>query len=265
MAAAYDQFFLFGDSITEQSSDQGRGFSFAAALQYAYIRRLDVVNRGFSGYNTDQAVDVLPMIIPAPEYARIRFLMVFFGANDASIPEALNKQHVPLARYRENLLRIVTHPAIVAHKPRVILVTPPPVNEHLQWIRDKARGFERVSRTAVATKSYADAVCELGKELGIPVLNLWKTFISKTGWKIEEPIPGSMEINENSILEDLMHDGLHFNPAGYRILYDEMMKLIAEHWPDQLPENLPYIFPTWNDDLAWETFEQKTNQNEDTK
>jgi hypothetical protein len=29
----YDQFFLFGDSITQDSYDQGRGFGFSAALQ----------------------------------------------------------------------------------------------------------------------------------------------------------------------------------------------------------------------------------------
>ena len=42
----YDQFFLFGDSITQDSYAQDRGFGFSAALQSAYIRRLDVVNRG---------------------------------------------------------------------------------------------------------------------------------------------------------------------------------------------------------------------------
>ena len=67
---AYDQFILFGDSITQESGTQERGFGFARALQngwyigcsflflfdadlilysdieQAYIRRLDIVNRG---------------------------------------------------------------------------------------------------------------------------------------------------------------------------------------------------------------------------
>jgi hypothetical protein len=33
LPAQYDQFFLFGDSITQDSYDQGRGFGFSAALQ----------------------------------------------------------------------------------------------------------------------------------------------------------------------------------------------------------------------------------------
>lgn len=44
-----DQFLLLGDSITQQSFGQDRGFAFGAALSDAYVRRLDVVNRGLSG------------------------------------------------------------------------------------------------------------------------------------------------------------------------------------------------------------------------
>jgi len=90
MAAIYEQFFLFGDSITQDSFSQQRGFGFSAALQADYIRRLDVVNRGFSGYNTRQALSVLPKIVPSPDHAKIRFMTVFFGANDASLATAPN-------------------------------------------------------------------------------------------------------------------------------------------------------------------------------
>ena len=133
--------------------------------------------------------------------------MIFFGANDASLPKAQGNQHVPIPRYKGNLTKIINHPAVVAHKPRIVLVAPPPVNEYLIWIGDKAKGYDKPSRTAIGTKSYADAACELGKELGIPVLNLWSAFMSKTGWSIGEPVPGSLDIAENSRLVDLMHDG----------------------------------------------------------
>ncbi|KAF2497991.1 SGNH hydrolase [Lophium mytilinum] len=259
MAIKHDQFLLFGDSITQQSGNQDRGFGFAPALQDAYIRRLDVVNRGLSGYNTDQALKVLTSIIPTPEQARVRFLMVFFGANDASLAESRNGQHVPLATYKENLAKIVTHDSVKAHNARIILVAPPPVNEHLMLPGDIARGFEKCSRTAVTTRSYAQAVCELGKELGIPVLDLWTAFMSTTGWKIEDPdIPGGLHLPENSVLTDFLHDGLHFNPLGYRILFDELMELISVHWPDQVPARLPFLLPMWNDPAAWDAFEKSS-------
>ncbi len=41
----------------------------------AYIRRLDVVNRGFSGFNTTQALRILPQIMPVPEEAKVRFMV----------------------------------------------------------------------------------------------------------------------------------------------------------------------------------------------
>lgn len=48
-AGSRPQIILFGDSITEHAS--GR-FGWAAELTVAYTRRADVINRGFSGYNS---------------------------------------------------------------------------------------------------------------------------------------------------------------------------------------------------------------------
>lgn len=49
--------------------------------------------------------------------------------------------------------------------------------------------------------------------------------------------------------------GLHFEPEGYRILFEELMKVVAEQWPDQVPEELPMVFPAWNDQEAWKAWE----------
>jgi hypothetical protein len=43
------------------------------------------------------------------------------------------------------------------------------------------------------------------------------------------------------------HTGLHLTPAGNRIVYDEIMKVIQANWPDQMPEILPMVFPAWGD------------------
>ncbi|KAF1830142.1 SGNH hydrolase [Decorospora gaudefroyi] len=260
MSAPYEQFFLFGDSITQDSFSQERGFGFAAALQAAYIRRLDVINRGFSGYNTRQALKILPTLVPPPSHAKIRFLTIFFGANDSSLPDAPNKQHIPLDEFVTNLETIVSHPQIKAHSPRIILVAPPPINEHLWWPRDQSSGYSRVSRLASTTKEYADAVVELGTRLNLPVVDLWKAFMVKTGfkadaWKRGQPLPGSLEIAQSDALVELMYDGLHFNPAGYEIFYQELIKLIAERWPDQMPEQVPMVLPAWNDQDAWKAWE----------
>ncbi|OAL48152.1 SGNH hydrolase [Pyrenochaeta sp. DS3sAY3a] len=260
MPAPYEQFFLFGDSITQDSFDQARGFGFSAALQAAYIRRLDVVNRGFSGYNSRQALKVLPAIVPSPDQAKIRFLTIFFGANDCSLVDAPNAQHIPLDEYKDNLKKIITHPQIVAHNAHIILIAPPPINEHLWWPRDQSKGYTSVSRVASSTKEYADAAVQVGAELNVPVVNLWKAFMEKANfeldtWTPELPLPGSLKIPQNDALTELMYDGLHLQPAGYKIVFQGVMDTIAQQWPEEMPDKLPWVFPVWHDEDAWKVWE----------
>lgn len=242
----YDQFLLFGDSLTQGSSNQSRGFAFAPALADDYMRKLDVVNRGFSGYNTSQALKILPEIIPSPTITRLRFMMVFFGANDACHAYWPSKQHVPLDLYRQNLESILKYPEVLAQSPRLILVTPPPVDEH-QFEADPSatRDPNGRGRSAAHTKLYADACREVGKKLDVAVLDLWSIIMEKAGNKEGAPLPGSLEIEQNGILKELLYDGLHFGPAAYKLLYEEITKLIAKQWPDQSPEQLDPIFPLW--------------------
>ncbi|GAB7348781.1 hypothetical protein MBLNU459_g7505t1 [Dothideomycetes sp. NU459] len=247
-----EQFVLFGDSITQGSDNQDRGFAFAPALQDAYVRRLDVVNRGFSGYNTVQALKVLPRILPSPEHARVRLMTVFFGANDARLPNTPGfSQTVSLEQYTENVLKIATHPAVQAHNPKLILVTPPPVDERLCLATDSAKGINVIRRTAANTALYAEAVRQVGRRLNTPVLDLWSAFMKAAGWKAGEPLPGSSDIPQNEVLVKLMYDGLHFNPEGYRILYTELMRLIEAELPEHSPVMVPSLLPMWDDAAAW--------------
>ena len=44
-------FYFIGDSITEYGSDPDKS-GFITILQHHYVRAIDCVNRGLSGYNT---------------------------------------------------------------------------------------------------------------------------------------------------------------------------------------------------------------------
>lgn len=203
---------------------------------------------------------ILPHVIPSPAEARIRLLVIFFGANDASLPEAENKQHVPLEEYLSNIEAITTHPTVTAHNPKILLVAPPPIEEHLIWANDAAQGRKAVSRKNAVVKQYAEAVVALGGKLGLPVIDLWATFMAKTGWKQEDwregqPIVGSLEVEQNPKLVELLYDGLHFNPAGYQLMLDEFLKVVRETMPELAPESLPLLLPLWNDPKAWEEWD----------
>lgn len=247
-----DQFLLFGDSITQQSC-----LTFGAALSDAYIRRLDVVNRGLSGYNTRQALRILPLTIPSPQVSNIRFMTFFFGANDARLPDTPGgpQQHVPLNEYRENLKAVLTHPAVLAHKEaRLILITPPPVDERMCLESSKAGdpNFpDVITRPAAVTAQYANAVREIGQELSIQVVDIWSALIRRTGGTAGEMPTGSRELPRSEAFQSFFRDGLHLSPRGYEVLYEELMSVIKKNWPDQMPDNLPFVFPGWQDEEAW--------------
>lgn len=74
---------------------------------------------------------------------------------------------------------------------------------------------------AATTKSYAEATCEVGEKLRVPVVNLWEIFMSQTGWKADtwktdDPIPGSMSIAQHKALVELLSDGMpSYTPLSY--------------------------------------------------
>lgn len=253
-----DQFLLFGDSLTQQSFSQERGFAFGAELSNDYVRRLDVVNRGLSGYNTEQALRVLSHIIPPPQQTKIRFMTIFFGANDARLPDTPGgpQQHIPLDEYRANTKAILIHPNVLAHQGiRLILITPPPVDERktLESDKEKDPNFpEVIRRKASVTAQYAQAIRDLGRELDVHVLDLWSVMIVRAGGTPSDPEPvGSIKMPLNEVLQSFLRDGLHLTPAGYKVLHEEMTILISNAWPDQTPEQLPFVLPAWDNDKAW--------------
>jgi lysophospholipase L1-like esterase len=177
---------------------------------------------------------------------------------------------VPIAQYKENLKTIIQR-ATVAQSPRIILLNPPPVNEYQLEDFDASKDTPHPSRTASTTKQYASAAQEVGAALNVPVADLWSAFMKPTGWKEGQPLVGSRDAPNNETLAGLftdgacayssflffvllvsvcllaIHTGLHLSPAGNRIVYEEIMKVIEVNWPDQTPEVLPMVFPSWTD------------------
>ncbi|ONM00972.1 GDSL esterase/lipase [Zea mays] len=98
---------LFGDSITELSFASG---GWGAALTDRFARQADMVLRGLSGYNTWWALKVLPWAMEGAAGADPAAVTVFFGANDASLPDQVQvHQHVPLKEYQSNLRAICAY------------------------------------------------------------------------------------------------------------------------------------------------------------
>ncbi|KAF3480477.1 uncharacterized protein GIQ15_05824 [Arthroderma uncinatum] len=239
----YDQILLFGDSITQFSEWQGRGFAFAPQVQDDYIRKLDVLNRGFSGYTSSQALNVLPQFFPPPQVAKVRMMTVFFGANDAVLPPG--DQYVPLDKYKANLRDIIRHRIVRYGGTKIVLITPPPVNEYQLTAFDLSKGLTSLSRTANNTKMYADACREVGESLNVAIADVWSAFMKEAGWVAGQPVAGSHDIPENPKLAALLVDGLHFTPEGYKVMYNEVLRAIRAYYPEEAPERQPVHFPPY--------------------
>ena len=94
-----------------------------------------------------------------------------------------------------------------AHEPRIILITPPPINEYMLEETDRKRGIEERRRAAEYTKQYADASRTVGDELGVAVLDLWKVLMLEAGWRDGETLIGSKKRQPVPRFTELTHDG----------------------------------------------------------
>ncbi|KAL7548964.1 hypothetical protein ACHAWF_012235 [Thalassiosira exigua] len=159
---------LFGDSITQTGFSTGANFAgWAGLLANSYARRADVLNRGFSGYNTRHALDALPSVFGSVEgrssVGRPLFVTVLLGANDSSLPgDREHCQHVPVDEYEDNLKKIVDAIECAFEggttKPPIIMITPPPVDAP-SWDQYCMDAFgELASRTNEVAGLYGERV-----------------------------------------------------------------------------------------------------------
>lgn len=133
---------------------------------------------------------------------------------------------------------------------RVILLTPPPVNTHQRRAdlesRNPPLALDRLFET---TRSYAEAVLEIGNEQDVTTVDVW-TLI----WEAAN--------RDEAVLDQFLVDGLHLNSAGYQvtnlnipfvtslvdailpqIVYEQLDETIRRHHPEVHHENIPPTFP----------------------
>ncbi|KAL4863947.1 hypothetical protein BDV12DRAFT_201590 [Aspergillus spectabilis] len=248
MALSYDKVLLFGDSITQGSYDPESGFAFGAAIQHAYSRKMDVIQRGFSGYNSDHAAAIFPYILQ--QESNIKLMILFFGTNDSIIPES--KNHIPLPRFKENTRGIILDAQEAGIK--VVLIGPGPFNHH-QFISVMEEGWV-CDRTTLRARAYCDAAVELGRELGIPVVQLWYIIMADMGWKGGDPVYGLEEVPDQGRLGEYFNDGLHFLGPAYRSMFVHVMKVIKESYPELYPDRIQDKLPQCDENMTLKSLKE---------
>ncbi|KAK9054927.1 hypothetical protein SSX86_026006 [Deinandra increscens subsp. villosa] len=216
------QFVLFGSSIVEASFGEG---GWGAILADIYARKADIFLRGYGGWNSRQAIQVLDEVFPKDDPVQPSLVIVYFGGNDSERPGPsphAQSTHVPLPKYVENMRKIATHLKSLSEMTRIIFLTAPPVNE-AQVL--EVFGFD--GRTNELCQIYADACVEVCQEMGITGINLCNAFKQRDNW-----------------METCFTDGIHLTPTGSKIVAEEILKVLEEaDWkPSLWWEALPVEF-----------------------
>ena len=211
---------LFGDSITQEACDpvlQG----WVSSLTAYWIRRIDVVNRGFGGYTSRWGLKLYESVVLDQ---RPDIVFLFFGANDAVVAE--HAQHVPLAEYKQNLSIMVRKALSMSMS--VFLLTPPPVYEPVLELRNKEKGKKLLTdRINSNTLRYVNACKAVGKEFDVPVIDNWTTMGG-----------------ESAERGDYLRDGLHLNEQGNQQVFRNIIGQIGDKFR---PENMKLFQPHWSE------------------
>ena len=223
----YKKFLLFGDSITEYAFDPEH-FTVGSALTNAYTRKLDIIQRGYAGYNSRWAIRILEKIIEQ-HGNDIVIGTIFFGSND-SVEKG--PQRVPLPEFVNNIKKMIGMMKQANIKP--IIVGPGLIDRDV-WDVLKSEEIEKGwIRTNQFFKEYVDALIDLTKDENVPFVNLQQSFLETS------------EAN-NEKWQKYLIDGLHFSGDGYRIFFERLMEMIELYYPEYSPDNMNTILPNWRD------------------
>ncbi|GAB2233027.1 hypothetical protein Droror1_Dr00002240 [Drosera rotundifolia] len=232
---ARPQIVLFGSSIVQQSFSNG---GWGAILADIYARKADIILRGYSGWNSRRALQVLDKVFPQDAPTQPSLIVVYFGGNDSMGPHPSGLgPHVPLSEYVENMRKIAIHLKGLSETTRLIFLSCPPVDEEkVGGIASNA--ISTLVRTNALCRSYSDACIELCKELSIEVIDLWTAIQKRDDWLT------------------CFTDGIHFSAVGSKVVVEEILKVMKEadwepslHWksmPTEFSEDSPYDLVSYN-------------------
>ncbi|KAK1264056.1 GDSL esterase/lipase CPRD49 [Acorus gramineus] len=223
-------FVLFGSSIVQYSfSNDGWG----SILADIYARKADILIRGYAGWNSRRATQVIEQIFPKDASVHPDLVIVYFGGNDSMgyHPSGLGP-HVPLPEYIENMRSIANYLKSLSEKTHIIFLSCPPVNEE-KLRQNTSNALSELARTNEACREYSEACVNVCKELDLKVIDLYTEIQKRDDW-----------------CTVCFTDGVHFSSEGSKIVVKEVLKVLKEaewepslHWkslPTEFAEDSPY-------------------------
>jgi lysophospholipase L1-like esterase len=197
-----------------------------------FCRIADILNRGFSGYNTRWCLKMLDLLFGQFDFQEVAALTVCLGANDSwDLKDSLKgSQHVPPVEFEQNLKAIVAwFESKGLDRKRIILCTPPTFIPE-DWATFKqGQDFQNKSRQTLLT--YVQIVRQVASDLQTRFVDIYQAFELQS---------------EQSDAHRFFVDGLHLSVEGADIFYESIRpvihELVQEH--RRTSDN---NFPVWAD------------------
>merc|ERR1711874_338022 len=192
-----------------------------------FVRKVDVVNRGFSGYNTRMLASVLPHV--GSEGADLAAVVLLMGANDSNDENINPRQAVPLDEFRNKMRDIVEYFVRVGvERRKIVVVSPPPVDVE-RWHaylkeRDGEANVPVCPKSQENTKQFAEGCRTVAVETGVSFVPLYDAIMSRLS------------------LEEGLSDGPHLSKSGNKLLYELLEPLLEERL-----SHLDIRFPDWKE------------------
>ncbi|OUM52811.1 hypothetical protein BVG19_g2037 [[Candida] boidinii] len=238
----FPKFLMFGDSITQRAFDQyplpgistQLEFALGPALVGTYTRKMDILQRGFSGYNSEWVKYLLPKILEyehdsKKEHENIKIAYLFIGTNDGRLPDS--KLHVPIERYEENLKEMID---LFLEKRIKLIIVAPGLHFAEKWY--DFNPIDKEQKTGTDPKEllkYADVTVKVANEYKLPYINM------------------SQIMTDSGIaLDELLCDGIHYTGKGYKLFFDNLLETIKLNYPEYHPDNLRMRLPLWSEVVA---------------
>ncbi|KZV53422.1 hypothetical protein F511_10208 [Dorcoceras hygrometricum] len=217
------QFVLFGSSIVQMSYNVG---GWGAMLADLYSRKADIVLRGYSGWNSRMALQILDQVFPKDAAVQPSLVILYFGGNDSTNPHPSGLGgHVPLPEYIENMKKMILHIKGLSDKTRIICLGSPPVNE-AKITEIFGTAFDDQARTNEGLCKYNKALIDLCEEMDVKAVDLFTAFQGKDDWA------GSCFI-----------DGIHLSSDGSQVVLEEILRVLKRaewepslYWLTMTPE-----------------------------
>jgi lysophospholipase L1-like esterase len=215
---------VIGDSNTQLGyNENGKWICFLSDMLQ---RRCDVVNRGFSGYNTRYVKVIFDKIMKEFIAEDIIGVIILMGTNDSAYSPL---QYISVDEYGENIKWIIDYLIkFGVSKEKLILITPAQIEDNVLAEYLGAQNYTS-SHFDGSVKKYAQKCTEIAVKEGIKLVDLYNL----------------MQRRSNGNLADFLYDGLHLSADGARFFFSYLWPVVEHHIV--VKGKLETIYPNWDE------------------